>query len=205
MSEEALKKKYELLKQKQLEKQKSNPEAAGQDSSTSSPAAPRLAPVNAQASSLHIGRPKLGKTPESSGDVVVSASSIDRSQIESFKSSAKRSSLQRPDADTPEKRCKYQLPSLPKKEKKAGDESSSASWSMAEDSEKSSGIAHRAGDDRSPGAAFSPPARAQAVVDRKEGFPKSVHDALEKIFQEVSTCPVQRPLFHAAVRDLQAL
>ncbi len=46
-AEAALKKKYELLKQKQLERQNPKPEAAGQDSSISSPAAPRLAPSGA--------------------------------------------------------------------------------------------------------------------------------------------------------------
>ena len=183
-AEAALKRKYELLNQKKLEKQKSSGDV-GSSETVSSPAAPlRSAPVHTSSSS--IGLPRLGKPKESGGDVVISAASIDRSQIEFFKSTNKqKATMQRPDSEA-SKKAKLPPASIPKKEKKP---EGSPAASNADESVT--------GGDAADGRAWPSPAAEESAPkprfygggagagDRKEGFLKNVHDALEKIFREV--------------------
>jgi hypothetical protein len=172
-AEANLKRKYELLKQKQLEKQKSISEAGASEASSASAAAavPRS---SAPTTSSSLGLPRLGAKPrDSGGDVVVSAASIDRSQIEFFKSTTKqKSTLQRPDSEPLSKKTKYHLPALPKKEKKP----EGNSGGQADEDEISK-------DERQPITSTMPP--PGETSERKEGFLKNVHDALERFFKEV--------------------
>ena len=125
--------------------------------------------------------------------MVVSAAAIDRSQIEFFKSTNKQKPTARPDAEAPSKRQKYILPALPKKEKKP-EGSPSRGGSNADDTsfddspaESRATPTFAAGDDSHSSRRFSGQPRSfpEGNGDRKEGFFKSVHDALEKIYREV--------------------
>jgi len=175
----ALKKKYEQLKAKREAKQQQQQQqgagdgAGGSGAGSASAGNGALSGILQQIEKTQSDEAKTDDRREP-GAAVVKASALDRSAIEAFKA------MRGPTGgEPPAKRAKVgnKLPSVPKRLSTAG---------AGRDGEGGGSPAAMADDPPTPGASGASRGSNSNYTDKIDGFPRRVHEALQRIFTEGS-------------------